>query len=229
MYRYADKHIELFKKIPFSEFISNSDFISKVISQPDKYATYENILKCYYFIADEMWDPLNIKPAITDETTKYCFYDSVRKRYDFVIKYAYNPEPISNKRLQNRQQTRYKPIKLFNGIFNKDGQNKHYKRYQGLIAQPRHKSKQAKAEAYKTRDMFISYAYIYNNDYKFYKRNEYEMPTEWAEHLYALLSKLYDQTFFFYKQRGSTILTQEAISILSNQFLFLISDKRIKN
>ncbi len=207
MYRLAYKHIELFQKIPFAEFSANSGFIKKVITEPEKYASYENILKCYYFIADEMWDPLNIKPLITDEETKYCFYDFIRKRPDFLRK------------------IHYKPIKLFNGIFNDKGQNRHYKRYHGLVAQP--KSKGLKEEAYKLRDMFISYAYIHNNGFRYYKRNEFELPTEWAEHLYELLNKLSEYAVFFYRHRGATTLAQEMISVLSNQFLFVYATNRI--
>ena len=207
MYRLAYKHIELFKKIPFAKFSANSGFINKIITEPEKYATYENILKVYYFISDEMWDPLNKKPLITNETDKFCFYDFIRKRSEFLKK------------------CRYKQIKLFNGVFDKDNQNRHFKRCHGLITKP--KSKEIKDEAYKLHDMFISYAYIYNDNLKFYKRNKFELPTDWAEHLYELLNQLSDKVNFFYKQRGSVLLVQEMINVLSNQSLFVQSVNRI--
>ena len=222
MYRLANKHVELFKQIPFEQFSADSNFIRKVVSHPEKYGTYENILKVYYFIASEMWDPMNVKPSITNESTKVCFYDFIRKRTDFVKKF--NPTEQLTK---NRKYLRYKPIKMFNGIFNERNENRHYKRYHGLVAQPKSKSKALKQEAHKLRDMFISYAYIYDNNLKFYKRNDYELPTEWVEHLYELLSKLSECAVFFYKQRGSMLLTQEMISLLSNQFLFVCSSNRI--
>ena len=200
MYRLAYKHIELFKQIPFDKLCANSEFIQKVVTNPEQYATYENILKCYYFISDEMWDPLNIKPMITNEPNKLCFYDFIRKRPEFIIKHSCNTTKTNK---PYRQPIRYKPVKMFNGIFNKRGENRHYKRYHGLVAQP--KSKGLKQEAYSLRDQFISYAYIYNNDLKFYKRSEFDLPTEWAEHLYELFNKLSEKVVFFYKQRGSMI------------------------
>lgn len=221
MYGQAYKHIELFKKIPFKQFAANADFIENVITAPEKYATYENILKVYYFISSEMWDPVNLKPSITNETTKICFYDFIRKRPDFVKKFN-----LTDK--SKNKYIRYKPAKIFNGIFNERGENRHYKRYHGLVAQPKHKSKELKQEAYKWRDMFISYAYVYNNDLSFYTRNDYVLPTEWGEHLYEILNTLSEKAVFFYKQRGSMILAQEMISLLSNQSLFTCSNYRIK-
>ena len=222
MFGQAYKHIELFKKIPFKQFTANADFIDNVITDPEKYATYENILKVYYFISSEMWDPLNVKPSITNETMKFCFYDFIRKRPDFIKKFN-STEQLK----KNKPYMRYKPVKMFNGVFNERGENRHYKRYHGLVAQPKSKQREFKQAAYKWRDMFISYAYIYNGDMKFYSQNDYLLPTEWAEHLYEILNKLSEQTVFFHKQRGSMILTQEMVNLLSNQFLFVCSAYRI--
>ncbi len=208
MYKYANKHAELFKKIPFEKFSANADFINNVITNPEQYATYENIIKVYYFIADEMWDPLNIKPTISNETNKICFYDFVTKKTNFINK------------------SHYKLPKLFNAVFNKDGLNRHFKRYHGLVAQP--KTKAQKQEAYRLRDMFISYAHMYNGNLDFYKRSNFEYPTEWAEHLYENLNKLSENVVFFYKQRGDTMLTQELINVLSNQFMLKNALHRIK-
>jgi hypothetical protein len=209
MYKSARKHIELFKKIPFDKFDADSNFIRKVVNQPEAFATYENILKVYYFIASEMWDPLNNKPIITNEQNQFCFYDFITKKQE------------------NLKKSRYKPVKMFNAVFNEKGQNRHYRKYHGLVAQP--KSKLDKEEAYKLRDMFISYGYVYNSDFKFYNRNEFKLPPEWGEHLYELLNKLSEHAVFFYKNRGSMILAQEMISLLSNQSLFVYAANRIKH
>lgn len=207
MYGQAYKHIELFKKIPFKQFAVNADFINNVVTNPEQYATYENIIKVYYFIAEELWDPLNIKPTISNESNKICFYDFVTKKPGFVNK------------------SYYQTPKLFNAVFNKDGFNRHFKRYHGLVAQP--KTKAQKQEAYRLRDMFISYAHMCNDNLTFYKRQKYEISTQWAERLYANLNGLSENVIFFYKQRGDTTLAQEMINVLSNQFMLKRALQRI--
>ena len=210
MYKYANNHVELFKTIPFDKFSVNSNFISNLVNNPEKYGTYENILKVYYFIADELWDQNNTRPLIeyNTNTLTFHFYDFIRKRDDLL------------------KIKRYKPIKLFNGVLDNNGKNRHFKKYHGLVAQA--KPGISKKDVRKTVNTFIQYARIYNQDYKFYKRNKFELPPEWAEHLYLILQQLSDQAVFFYKQRGSVILTQEMISVLSNQSLFIYSKNLIK-
>lgn len=210
MYRYAYKHIELFKQIPFSHFIANARFISNVVNNPETYGTYENIIKCYYFISEELWDYLNVKPLIQydEEKGSFYFYDFIRKRKESAI------------------LKRHKPIKLFNGVFDKNGNNRHFKKYHGLVT----KNKQGikKEDVRILQNIFMTFAYKYDQDLKYYKRKEIEIPTEWAEHLYDILKQLLEKAVFFYKQRGSLTLAQEMISVLSNQFLFVYSSNLIR-
>lgn len=210
MYRLAYKHIELFKKIPFDKFAVNSDFISNVVNQPEQYATYENILKAYYFIATEIWDKINNKPLLEYNKEKdiYYFNDFVKKRTEII------------------QSNRFKAAKIYNGVLSKDGKNRHFRKYRGLVAQP--KPNACKKEVYDLRDAFLQYAYMYDGNLDFYKRYKFELPTEWAEHLYVILNKLSEKAVFFYKQRGSTILAQEMASFLSNQYAVIAAVKQIK-
>ena len=204
------EHIDLFKKIPFDKFSANSGFIANLVNSPEKHGKYENILKTYYFIANEIWDQNNNKPLIEHQITSsyFYFYDFIRKRYDSL------------------KTRRFKSIKMFNGVLDKNGKNRHFKKYHGLIVQAR--PGVSKKEVQKTKDLFIKYANMYNQNYKFYKKNKFELPPEWAEHLYIILKQLSEKAVFFYKQRGSLVLAQEMVNILSNQSLFVFSSNLIK-
>ncbi len=210
MYKYTNKHVELLKKIPFQEFSSNADFIKKVLSNPNKYGTYENILKCYYFISEEMWNPDRKKPLVryNDKESRFYFYDFVKKK----------PNSISD--------SLYKKTKLLNSVLDKDGKNRHCNKYYGLIV--KNKPNVPKSEVKRLREDFLKFAYQYDKNYPFYQRQKFEIPDDWLEHLYNILYELCEKADFFYKQRGCFILAQEMANILSNQYIISYSANLIK-
>lgn len=209
MYGLAYKHINLFKQIPFCEFSVNGDFIEKVVTNPEEYGTYANILKCYYFISDEIWDFEHIKPLIQFDSKRgvYHFYDFVKKRSEFI------------------KSKRYKQIKLFNGVLDKNGTNRNWKKQHCLIVQRNHGAR--KPDVKRLKNDLIEYSYVYNQNLKFYQRNKFDIPEEWAEHLYKIMKQLSNKATFFYKQRGSFILSQEMANVLSNQSIFVYSSNLI--
>jgi hypothetical protein len=143
-----------------------------------------------------------------DKKQCFYFYDFIRKRNEFA------------------KLGRYKPIKLFNGVFDKNGKNRHYKKQHGLVTKNKHGIR--KEDVRIAQDMFITFAYKYNQDLKYYKRQNMELPTEWAEHLYDVLKQLLEKAVVFYKQHGSFILAEEMIGVLSNQHLFTFSSNLIR-
>lgn len=210
MYRYIQKHIELFKQIPFDEFPVKADFINKITTNPEEYGTYTNLLKCYYFISDEMYDFTSTKPLVqyNKKNGYYYFYDFVKKRNEFI------------------KERRYKRIKMFNDVLDKNGVNRHFKKHHGLIIKG--KNKKYNPDVEKLKGYFREYSYAYNQDLKYYNKHKMELPTDWAEHLYDILRELSDKAIFFYKQPGSFILAQEMANVLSNQHIFLYSRNLIR-
>ena len=200
----------MFKLLPVSEFSVNADFINNVITDPETYGTFANLLKCYYFIADEIYDFARTKPLVQyDENKKfYYFYDFVQKRSESI------------------RRNRYKPTKMQNAIFDKNGINRNFKKQHGLIVQ--RKPGMHKEDIKQLKQEFIEYSYAYNQDINFYRKRKIDLPEEWAEHLYKVFRELSDKATFFYKQRGSFILAQEMVSILSNQSIFLYCKNLIR-
>ena len=210
MYCLAYKHIELFKQIPFSDFSAKGNFIQNVVNDPGKYGTFENILKCYYFISDEIWDYNIVKPLLqyNNKTAFYHFYDFIQKR------------------IQSLNSKRYKTTKMMHAVLDKNGNNRNFKKQHGLIVQIKKNKK--KPELVKLKENFLEYSYGYNQDLKYYKKHKIELPEQWLEYLYMTLRELSEKANFFYKHRGSTILAQEMVNILSNQSIFVYSGNLIR-
>lgn len=212
MYKYANKHAELLKKIPFEKFSAHADFISSVVTNPNKFGSFENILKCYFYISEEIWDYSSPKFLLHYNKHNSTFY-----AYDF----------ISHKQRDVKSgKNRLKLTKMMKSVLNKDGTNCHHHKETGLIINTRQKDK--KKEIARLRNEFLRYAYMYNDHLEFYKRNKYEMPEEWLEHLYVILQKIVETADVFYRQRAYDMLTKETINILCNEHIISNSLIEIK-
>ncbi|MBR3510814.1 MAG: hypothetical protein IKN73_02020 [Alphaproteobacteria bacterium] len=205
MYKYANKHAELFKKIPFEKFSAHADFINSVVTNPNKFGSFENILKCYFYISEEIWDYNTPNFLLRYNERNSTFYV-----YDF----------ISNKQRDIKSgKNKFKQTKMIKSVLNKDGTNCHHHKETGLIINIRQKDK--KKEIAILRNQFLRYAYMYNDHLEFYKKNKYEIPEEWLEHLYVILQEIVEKADVFYRQRAYDILTKEIVNVLCNEHIVL--------
>lgn len=205
MYKYANKHAELFKRIPFEKFAAHADFIKSVVTDPNKYGTFENILKCYFYISEEIWDYDTPNCLLRYDKHNSTFYF-----YDF----------ISNKSRDIKSgKNKFKTTKMVKSVLNKDGTNCHHRKETGLVINIRQKNK--KKEITILRNQFLRYAYMYKDHLDFYKKNKYELPEEWIEHLYVILREIVEKADVFYRQRAYDILTKEIVNVLCNEHIVL--------
>ena len=114
----------------------------------------------------------------------YYFYDFIKKRTEIL------------------KSHRFKSTKLFNGVLDKDGKNRHFKKYHGLII--KNKPGINKKDVKKLKDEFLQYSFQYKGNLQFFKQNKFELPNEWVEHLYIILNQLVEKAVFFYTRFSYT-------------------------
>ena len=62
---------------------------------------------------------------------------------------------------------------------------------------------------------------MYKDHLDFYKKNKYELPEEWIEHLYVILREIVEKADVFYRQRAYDMLTKEIVNVLCNEHIVL--------
>ena len=112
---YANKHIELFEKIPFKEFYASKPLFEEMIALRNKFVRPEQVLKIYYYIAEEIYDKCDTRFIVRDILSSYDYHDTVTGSH-WGVNHKHYIKP-----------------KKFNDVLGKGGFNKKPRNPYGLI------------------------------------------------------------------------------------------------
>lgn len=205
---YANKHIKLFEQLPFRNFYASAPLFDDLIALRNKFVRPEQVMKIYYYIAEEIYDKYDSRFIVRDILSSYDYHDTVSSTHWSVSKKVYR-----------------KP-KKFNNVLNKNGVNHVPQTPYGLIITAKPNVSRKKLE-HTIEDLRV-YSMIYQPRRDVFTQELEEIPEEHIEHLYMLLSELLEKADFSYIQKGSIILAKEMAEELNNQGIVIITKNKIK-
>lgn len=205
---YAQKHIELFEKIPFKEFYANKPLFEEMIALRNKFVRPEKVIYLYECIAREIFDKYDNRFIVRDILSSYDYHDTVTEGHWSVSK------------------TRYIKPKKFNGVLKKCGVNHRPNSPYGLIITA--KTGISKKELEHIIEDFRVFSQIYQPRRDIFTKELEEVPENHIEHLYILLSELLEKADFSYIHKGSIILAKEMAEELNNQSIVILTKNMIK-
>ncbi len=196
-----NKHIELFKQIPWGNFGPSKLFFDNFKKKAMEDITIDDIFLAYYYISTEMMD---------DEDSRFFI---VRKNKPPFNKYDCH-DPLTNEHIPVQD---FKEAKVYNGIIKKHQNRVPHSKYYGLTATPKNQND----DLHEIIQDFKFFAKDYKDKHFcrdiFTNEPRYCMGDEEMYNLYILLKTLCDKATFKYKQPGSIILAQELASVMANQ------------
>ena len=205
---YAQKHIELFEKIPFKEFHTNKPLFEEMIALRNKFVRPEKVIYLYECIAREIYDKYDHQFIVRDILSSYDYHDTVSLIHWSVPKKLY-----------------IKP-KKFNGVLGKAGCNIKTRSPYGLIITA--KPGVSRKELEHTIEDFRVFSQTYQPRRDIFTKELEEVPEDHIEHLYMLLSELLEKADFSYIHKGSITLAKEMAEELNNQGIIILTKHKIK-
>lgn len=204
---YANKHIELFEKIPFKEFYASKPLFEEMIALRNKFVRPEQVLKIYNYIAEEIYDKYDTRFIVCDILSSYDYHDTVTGSH-WGVNHKHYIKP-----------------KKFNGVLGTSGFNKKPHNPYGLIITA--KPSISKKDLEHTIEDFRVFSQIYQPRRDIFTHELQEIPENHLEHLYMLLVKILEEADLSYIHKGSIILAKEFAEELNNQWIIKLTINRI--